>query len=270
MEGANSAEEAAVIERALKYPYDRPSDSFTFANGTHSELQHEPQWSSYTAVLAIGSNAAPAQLRRKFGVTPQPVHVVKALLSGMDVVYGAQLSHYASFGASLARSHGTVVDVFITLLNEHFLSSMHATELGYKFCRLNDGHHVQIVLADGRPLQRPVYAYVARCGPLRLQLDGSNASTPVAITEIKARGRLFPQRTQPQLQRIVRDMVAAQEHLSHFVLSNVRDQQRRKRISHHVQQLSAAAQQHAPFQLDNCWHLVHDLVIPEQAQSNSV
>ncbi|PXF41779.1 hypothetical protein BWQ96_08500 [Gracilariopsis chorda] len=268
MEGTESAEEVAIIERALKYPYYRPPESFTFANGTYSNLEHVPDWSLYTPVLAIGSNAAPVQLKRKFGVTPQPVHVVKAHLAGMDVVYGVQLSYYGSFAASLVRSEGTVVDVFITWLNDEFLSYMHTTELGYKFCRLNDGHQVQIRLADGQPLKRHVYAYVARSGPLCLQLDGAPASTAVAITDIKARGRIFPQRTQVQMQHIVRFMVTVQENLSQFVLRNVRDEQRRKRIMHHLQQISGTAPQKTPFELDKCWHLVQDL-IPEQAQPNS-
>lgn len=55
--------------RAVDYPFDIPTSSFVFHPGTGSAVPFEAadvDADGRVAVLAVGSNASPSQLRRKF------------------------------------------------------------------------------------------------------------------------------------------------------------------------------------------------------------
>ncbi|KAI0566898.1 6-phosphofructo-2-kinase/fructose-2 6-biphosphatase 4 [Gracilaria domingensis] len=93
-----------VLRRALHYPYERRSGSFTFVNGVCVPYQSAADVSRFHVVLAIGSNAAPEQLRRKYGNTELPVHVVPVQVRGMDVVYAALMAPYGSIPATVKKS----------------------------------------------------------------------------------------------------------------------------------------------------------------------
>ena len=61
------------IDRARLYPYSAPSGGYLLANGALYDLdqkmidRHPSIFDGRTAVLSVGSNRAPVQLRRKFG-----------------------------------------------------------------------------------------------------------------------------------------------------------------------------------------------------------
>lgn len=55
------------IDRAVNYPYDAPDTAFVFENGRLRSLDDAAILYDRTAVLSVGSNRAPVQLRRKFG-----------------------------------------------------------------------------------------------------------------------------------------------------------------------------------------------------------
>ncbi|KAG2426593.1 hypothetical protein HXX76_012909 [Chlamydomonas incerta] len=90
-------------------------------------------------VLAIGSNAGPEQLRRKYPAAAFPgavIPVIQIQLHGFDVVYTPYLASYGSCTATLEASPGTCVSIFITYLTEPLMERMHATEGGYNLTRL--------------------------------------------------------------------------------------------------------------------------------------
>jgi hypothetical protein len=144
--------------------------------------------------LAIGSNSAPSQLYQKFHDRQgmhDPFPVIRAALSGHDVVYSAHLSLYGAVPATLARSEGTAVDVFITFLTDAQLQHMHATE------RIGDAYRVvQIpprLITSTADLPNSLIAYESVAGPLLL--DGQ----PCALSAIQAKNRRFPALTEEEV-----------------------------------------------------------------------
>eukprot|EP00775_Hariotina_reticulata_P001048 gene1048-1384_t len=120
-----------------------------------------------TPILAIGSNAGPEQLARKFPLELFP--------------------------------DGVVVP-----------QRMHETEGAYNLCKLEglqllEGLSLQQHLAQERPqaVQRSVYQYNHQHGTLYLPLSNTGAR-PVALAEITAVNRRFPQLTQVQMQAALR------------------------------------------------------------------
>lgn len=180
------------LDRALGYPYERPPWSFRYWP-VHHHVEpvgavRRDELVERTAVLAIGSNAAPDQLRRKFGCHPSgaaPIVVVEARVSDHDVVHAAMVASYGSVPATLVERPGTTCHVHVTLLDPPQLEHMHETEgLGSAY-RLD---HVAPGLVEV-PLLGPldsVEAYVATRGPMLV--DGS----PVALAAITAEGRTLP------------------------------------------------------------------------------
>jgi hypothetical protein len=66
---------------------------------------------------------------------------VKAKLVGCDVVYTLLITSYDSIASTLVSSadtSDTVVDVFVTMLDDAQLRRMHETEGGYHIARLLD------------------------------------------------------------------------------------------------------------------------------------
>ena len=61
----------------------------------------------FTPVLALGSNAGPAQLARKFADLPHAaVPTLKAALTGFDVVYAPLVSSYGSVTGARPAGRG--------------------------------------------------------------------------------------------------------------------------------------------------------------------
>jgi len=153
----------------------------------------------WTPVLAIGSNAAPAQLARKF--PPEMfggevvVPVVRARLEDFDVVYAPLVTSYGSCAATLEHCPGTTVELYVTFLSPPLLERMHETEGAYNLCELRG---VSLDLGGGACLDT-VYQYNHQAGTLAFPLPGEEAPGPVALAEIQAQGRVFPARTQVEM-----------------------------------------------------------------------
>jgi hypothetical protein len=251
---ALSATDKASVARALAYPYARPgTGSFLYGRsgvpGTHTCFRDEvsaspsasailssPSLAGRTAVLAIGSNASPEQLARKFAAhhtADAPIPVLAATLAGWDVVYGALVSGYGSMVATVAPSPcpSTAVSVHVTMLTAEQLLVMHATEGGYLCVRLNP-ERVKLTLSDV-----PLYVYVCKFGAV--VVNGS----AVALAEIPATNRDFVQADQAQMQRIAlaltrprrgptRAVMPKQSvELKRFVLKNINDKSARVKCS---------------------------------------
>ncbi len=168
-------------------------------------------------VLASGSNAAPAQLTRKYaGAADAVIPVTRARLAGFDSVYNAHIAAYGSVPATLFPSPGTVLTTFVTWLDGPALAVMHGTEqpgVNYHYTRLS-GIEVGV---EGLGTLDEAYAYISVAGCL-IHEDG-----PIGLAEVPAQGRRFPTRTQPEMLALVRDLTAPGTELDAFIAETVAD-----------------------------------------------
>lgn len=188
-----------TLSRAFDYPYQRPAHSFVFdsATGAVGPL-HRLDPAGRVPVLAVGSNAAPEQLARKFtrGDRPGPVPVTVVRLLGHDVVFAARLAAYGACPATFARCAGVVAHVHATWLTPAQLERMDASEgvHGARPAYLRVEVAASEVELDPIPglADHPaaVWAYEATAGPLRL------GSTPSALAAVPAERRAWPALTE--------------------------------------------------------------------------
>jgi hypothetical protein len=201
-------EQSEVLARALGYPYAIPSRSFSLVEGRPVGLESaEVELTERVPLLAYGSNAAPEVLARKLVGAPDPVPVVRTELRDFDVVYSAHISRYGAVPATLRRSPGTEVDVFIAYLTSEQLRLVSATEPNYELASFE---RPSCTLEKGdAPAELKVYASRHGC----LLLDGHE----VALSEIAARSRRFKAMGQREVLGRVRDLLSPGRDLASFV-----------------------------------------------------
>lgn len=184
----------------LQYPFEVPSHSFLWVAGSTQPLPSSVPVDELTtqrhAVLAIGSNASPAQLTRKFsdgrfrdaaspdGIIP----VLTAEVDEVDVVYGAHLAGYGALPATLVDAPGACAHVFVTWLTSKQMERMNETEdLGHSYqLRRMTGVRSQGEALDG------VMSYVTMAGVLVL------GDSPLGLVSIHVPGSSWPRGTQRQ------------------------------------------------------------------------
>eukprot|EP01025_Chloroclados_australasicus_P039045 TRINITY_DN4032_c0_g1_i1.p2 TRINITY_DN4032_c0_g1~~TRINITY_DN4032_c0_g1_i1.p2 ORF type:complete len:367 (-),score=19.22 TRINITY_DN4032_c0_g1_i1:243-1343(-) len=245
--------------RALGYPYPRPQTSFIFTQDQTLEfpnklwqgieqLKELPVQNSnsstttlmkylnshnmdtdrllmddmyWTPVLAIGSNASPSQLLRKYPKDLFPegvvIPVVQSVLMNFDVCYSPMITSYGSCSATLEHSPGTLVEVFVTYLTPKLLQRMHETEGAYNLMEIDDvdlqlgtsiddiQHEDLIQNGFGRHLEI-IFQYNHQNGTLHMPYRSSNGTQSkscVALKAIPAINRQFPQLSQVQMQYAV-------------------------------------------------------------------
>jgi hypothetical protein len=181
--------------RALDYPFGIPSQSYALVDGEPVEADRaEVDPGERLALLAYGSNAAPEVLARKTAAAPDPISVLRTTLRDFDVVYSAHFSPYGAIPATLARSPGTEVRAFIAYLTGKQLDLVSATEPNYDLARFD---RPSCTLERGTA-PADLNVYLSKHGALAI--DGRE----VALAEIEAEGRRFPEMTQQQVQERVR------------------------------------------------------------------
>ncbi|MYS75663.1 hypothetical protein GTY88_35370, partial [Streptomyces sp. SID5926] len=129
-------------------------------------------------VLAIGSNASPAQLRHKmaeFGID-SPIPMVRSRVTGLDIGVSAHVSRMGYVSASPVGAPGTVRELFVLWLDTEQLAVIDASEgvpmAGGNFDRVwLPAPDVRVEPGDGSVLGG-AYAYVNRHGVLH---DGTGA-----------------------------------------------------------------------------------------------
>jgi hypothetical protein len=205
-----------ILERALGYPYERPSGPFRWRDG-RVEFWTGPLPPGGTVVIAYGSNVAPEQLRRKFGgEVGIDIVTVRASLIDHDVVYAPFFAHYGSLPATLSPSPGTRVEVWLQRLEDRALEIMHETEGVPEVYRFTRGFVVD--LEDGtRPEAGAICAYVMTRGALLV--DGE----AVRLAEVSAAGARFPARSQVEMQEWARGYLGVPGSVGEFVQGNVGD-----------------------------------------------
>jgi len=183
-------------ERALDYPYDAPHDAYLLKDGYQRVLSPDYDFGNRTAVLSVGSNRAPAQLFRKFGVHAE-VPVTPVTVDGCDIVHVANLAPYGAVPCTAFPCAGTLVRLNIAWLDSVQLEIMHETEslgVAYEWVEWDRA----CLSGDGFRLPDRVFGYAALSGGLASGDEG-----PFALTRIPQTGRRFAPRTQQQMQQFI-------------------------------------------------------------------
>ena len=181
------------VDRACRYPYRAPEGGFILASGRLLHLDqeklnrldddpHSGILAGRTPVLSVGSNRAPVQLLRKFGLDAL-LPVTPARLHDCDVTHAAILGYYAAVPCTAFPSSGTIVDLNVVWLDDDQLTEMHRTEgigFAYGFVKMETVGHGFVVRSG------PVFGYAARAGVL----DCGNGK-PGSLAAIPAKGRKF-------------------------------------------------------------------------------
>ena len=195
--------DSILLERALAYPWERPPGSYRLA-GAGVELlgagERERALARFASeeegrlpVLAIGSNAAPVTLERKFAHFPEEhdraVLALTGRLHDFDVGAAAQPALYGSMPATLFPSPGTAVSATVLWVTPVQFTQLAWSELSYRIGRLRTRFEVD----DGDDGFDEVLVFVSRFGAF------SPAQEPVALAAVPARGRTAEALTQEQL-----------------------------------------------------------------------
>lgn len=189
-------ETAAILRRALEYPYATPDRSYLYRDGRAVELPDEgPNLSGRTPLISYGANSAPEALARKLAPLPGvEMPVIQSQLEGFDVVYSAHVSPYGAVPATLHESPGTTAPVFVIHPNEEQWALLTASELNYDLVEING-----------------IAAFRSKHGCL--EIDGS----AVALASIRSIGRNVPELDQPAVLERARLHVAPDLALEEFV-----------------------------------------------------
>jgi hypothetical protein len=210
-------ERLAALARARDYPYPLPDRSYTWRGGDVQAFDPELT-KGRIPVLAVGSNQAPAQLTRKFGLdTDAMIPVQRCTLKDFDVVYSAHISSYGAVPAMLQSAPGAEVTLFVNWLSDDQLPVMHKTELGaenYHYGRL-DG--VDLVLEDEGGVLESVHGYISRRGHVFHEEDA------VALAKVPARNRRWKALTTAEMLERVHARLAPQHELEEFILRLIAD-----------------------------------------------
>jgi hypothetical protein len=189
-------EKAAILRRALEYPYAAPERSYLYRDGRAVELPEEgPDLSGRSPLISYGANSAPAALALKLAALPGvEMPVVRSELEGFDVVYSAHVSPYGAVPATLLESPGTTAPVFVIHPTAEQRALLTASELNY-----------DLVEIGGIAVFRSKHG----C----LSIEGSS----VALAAVRSVGRTLPELDQPAVLERVRAHVAPDFELEEFV-----------------------------------------------------
>lgn len=198
--------EPALLERAIGYPWSRPPGSYRLTSEGVELLEDLTAAERKRAldrflsdpggrlpVLAIGSNAAPETLERKFAHFPgEEDRVVLALtgrLHDFDVGVSPQPALYGSMPATLFPSPRIEVCATVLWVTPAQFTQLTWSELSYRLGRLRTRFDVD---EDGTSFDE-VLVFVSRFGAFCVD------ERPVALAAIPAAGRTAEALTQEQL-----------------------------------------------------------------------
>jgi hypothetical protein len=199
---------AAILERALAYPYSTPDRSYLYLDGEARELPGAgTDLSARTPLLSYGANAAPDALARKLASLPGvEMPVLRAELEGFDVVYSAHVSPYGAVPATLLESPGTTAPVFVIHPTAEQRALLTASEPNYDLVELP----VCLAMRD-KPATQRVMVYRSKHGCL--SIDGAH----VALAAIRSLGRTLPALDEPAVLERARAHLAPESELGEFV-----------------------------------------------------
>jgi hypothetical protein len=114
-------------------------------------------------VVAIGSNASPAQLRRKYHDADPVIPMTRAQVAGIIAGLSAHVSKPGYVAATPVPQDDQVSELFVTWLDDAALRRLDETEPNYRRVRLPDSYPA--TLPGGHVLAR-AWIYVSRHGYL--------------------------------------------------------------------------------------------------------
>jgi len=242
-----TASRAALVRRAMRYPYPTPNASFVMYGGKALPIAHSGGslgdslvWqsgrtrylsdlapsldfgASRRAVLAVGSNAAPAQLRRKLAGHEDVLPVIRARLQDFDVVYSAHISGYGAVPATLWQVPGATADVCVTFLTPEQEELMLDTEGGNYHYSTLPGVSLDLEY-DLWSETGPVFAFVSKFGALSLH------GGPVALGAVVSMRSPLPRCSEPALLRQIARRLGFST-ASELVLRVLEDDAERQRV----------------------------------------
>jgi hypothetical protein len=189
--------DAAALAWACDYPWVRPGGSYLLADGAVELLGRLPEQerervlerltgpaSGRLPLLAIGSNAAPETLQRKFAhfadADDRRVLAVVGRLHDFDVGVAAHPALYGAMPATVFPSPGTEVEATLLWVTPAQFTQLTWTELSYWLGRLR----TPFAAVDGvRASFEEVFVFVSRWGAFGV--DGA----PVALAAVPAERR---------------------------------------------------------------------------------
>jgi hypothetical protein len=195
-----------ALERAVGYPWVRPIGSYLLQGdrvevlADLSEAERERTIGEFDSeqgervpLIAIGSNAAPETLQRKFAHFPaeedRAVLALTGRLHEFDVGVAAQPAVYGSMPATLFPSPGTAVGATLLWVTPNQFTQLTWSELSYRLGRLRTRFDVN----EMDESFDEVLVYVSRFGAF------CPGGSPAALAAIPADGRTAPALTQEQL-----------------------------------------------------------------------
>lgn len=193
----------AFYERAIAYPWARPSGSYAFDG--EQVLPLDPSRAAAIGLdgrlplLAIGSNGAPQTLVRKLAHLPaldRGVVVVAGHLHGFDIGPVARMTPYGALPATPFVSPGTAVRASVLWVTPAQLTALTWTEMSYLLGWLSPLAFVpdRSPAETGTPSLDAALLYVSRWGTLTAD-DGA----PLALDALPAEGRTAAAWTQEAL-----------------------------------------------------------------------
>lgn len=219
-----------LVPWAEDYPFDLPYGSYLFCDGRVQPLTAiEP---GRVPLLAIGSNGAPSQLVRKFGICSEGIPVTRAVLHDHAVVYSAHFASYGSLPATVVRHPGSMCWVFATWLTETQLTLMHASErigMNYDLMTLA-GVRIDDEIVGRRD---SIAGYVSRAGAML------HERAPIRVAEIPTTGCALPALTQRAALRWVHRRLAPLLDYGGFLRRLVDDASFRRATNVALRQLAA-------------------------------
>jgi len=198
--------DADAFARACAYPWERPVGSYLLTDGKVELLaeRDEPEReriierlsapdAGRVPLVAIGSNAAPKPLRRKFAhfedVNDRTVLVLTGRLHEFDVGFAAQLAIYGSMPATIFPSPGTAVTAALLWVTPAQFTQLTWSELSYQLGRLR----TRFTVDDADEHFDEVLVFVSRWGafcpdgaPAALSAVPAEARTATALTQQQA------------------------------------------------------------------------------------
>ncbi len=168
---------ASMLARAFHYPYAPPSHPLLFTQGraapwAHRGVRHDGRMVEVAGlglcapILAVGSNASLAVLRRKFGVRPVQIVQGAVLVRGFARLHSAHIARYGSMPATLAEQPDAFMNVHLQLVQVQHLAALDISEaVGTNYDRV--WLPMRLRVSWLRLSLEGVWAYVSRHGHAR-------------------------------------------------------------------------------------------------------
>ena len=225
------------IAQAKLYPYPAPETDFWMKDGLpilYPDGIAGDELVGRTAVLSVGSNRAPLQLRRKFGSTAT-LPVTRCRVHHIDIVYASTLSFYCASPATACPSPGTIVDLNIAWLDDDQLLKMHETEalgIAYDYIQFDDGVIDHLDRAHHAVFDQSVFGYQSRSPLLDL------GQGPVAHKKIPSLLRQFTAMTEDDVLNALKDHVQGEGSLDDWIVTMRDNRDYRLSVMDHIADLA--------------------------------